>query len=82
MIGPRGASDQQIWNYAREHGFVIVTKDDDYRALSLLFGAPPKLIMIDLGNCPTKAIETLLRAKKSEVETFVADTESALMILT
>jgi predicted nuclease of predicted toxin-antitoxin system len=27
--GLAGGSDQGIWQYAREHGFVIVTKDED-----------------------------------------------------
>lgn len=40
-IGLHGKPDVEIWGYAREHGFVIVSKDDDFRQLSFLHGAPP-----------------------------------------
>ncbi|WP_428995652.1 DUF5615 family PIN-like protein [Lamprobacter modestohalophilus] len=32
QFGQRGASDQTIWDDAREHGFAIVSKDNDFRA--------------------------------------------------
>lgn len=34
--------DRVIWQYAREHGLIIVTKDEDFQHLSVLYGAPPK----------------------------------------
>ena len=32
------ASDRAIWEYARDHGFAIVTKDVDFLRLSALLG--------------------------------------------
>jgi predicted nuclease of predicted toxin-antitoxin system len=29
-------SDRAIWQYARDHGFIIVTKDEDFHRLSVL----------------------------------------------
>ncbi len=29
LLGLEQASDPELWEYAREHDFVIVTKDDD-----------------------------------------------------
>lgn len=43
-------SDTQIWNYAREHGLTIVTKDVDFSDRILLVGPPPRVIHIKLGN--------------------------------
>jgi predicted nuclease of predicted toxin-antitoxin system len=40
---------------------LIVSKDSDFRQRSFLFGAPPKVVSIALGNCSTKAIEDTLR---------------------
>ena len=34
----RGSSDDQIWNYARNNGFAIVSKDSDFRERSALEG--------------------------------------------
>jgi predicted nuclease of predicted toxin-antitoxin system len=36
----RGASDLDIWSRAAAAGFVLVSKDDDFRQLSFLRGAP------------------------------------------
>ena len=45
VLGLHGKPDAEIWAYAREHGFVIVSKDDDFRQLSFLHGAPPANIL-------------------------------------
>src|SRR5262249_10655824 len=34
--------DQFLWEYAREHGFALLTKGKDFTSLSLGRGAPPK----------------------------------------
>ena len=41
-IGPEDAADTDIWDYTREHGLVIVTKDRDYREMSRVRGQPPE----------------------------------------
>jgi len=38
------AVDEVIWNYAREHDFVIISKDSDFRQRCFLFGPPPKVV--------------------------------------
>ena len=38
------ALDETVWTFAREHGYTLVTKDSDFHELSLLRGAPPKVI--------------------------------------
>ena len=40
------AEDSAVWDYARLHGFVIVSKDSDFQARSLLYGSPPKFILL------------------------------------
>lgn len=44
------ASDCNIWMYARENHFVVVTKDSDFIDLSAFYGSPPKLILLKTGN--------------------------------
>ena len=51
-IDMRDATDTQIWEYAKTHDFVIVSKDSDFQARSLLYGSPPKFIWLRVGNCP------------------------------
>lgn len=51
LLSLSGSDDRAIWNYAREHDFVIVTKDDDYLDLSAHHGSPPVVIRLVMGNC-------------------------------
>jgi predicted nuclease of predicted toxin-antitoxin system len=37
-VGLRGAEDAAIWSYARDHDFVVVSKDNDFRQLSFVNG--------------------------------------------
>ena len=61
LAGLQQASDAEIWKFAREHGFAIVTKDDDFSGLQDMHGYPPKLIVLRLGNCNNQQVlETLL----------------------
>ena len=42
--GLKGFPNEAVWKYARDNGFVIVSKDSDFYQRSLLYGHPPKLI--------------------------------------
>jgi predicted nuclease of predicted toxin-antitoxin system len=44
QLGLDRASDDDIWTYARDHEFIIVTKDADFSELSALRGFPPSLL--------------------------------------
>src|SRR5215475_5173344 len=60
-VGLLGASDLAIWQYARDNGFVLVSKDDDFNRLSVWLGPPPKVIGVGLGNCSTQDVIHLLQ---------------------
>jgi len=80
-IGMAEAEDRDIWVHARDSGFVIVSKDNDFQQMSFLYGAPPKVIWIRRGNCSVREIETILRSNATGIEAFGADTESSYLIL-
>ncbi len=48
-IGLERADDQDIWNYAIDHGLTIVTKDADLHQLSFVYGHPPKVVWVREG---------------------------------
>lgn len=73
--------DPRIWAYAVANGFVILTKDNDFQAMSLLFGAPPKIIRLRIGNCPTRDIEALIRTRVADIAAFDSDTTVSLLVL-
>ncbi|MBP6001981.1 MAG: DUF5615 family PIN-like protein [Pyrinomonadaceae bacterium] len=55
------SQDLEVWNYAKQNGFVIVTKDVDFADMSILYGFPPKVLWMCRGNCSTTEIEKILR---------------------
>jgi len=78
---PPSSLDFVIWEHARAHGFVIVSKDDDFNALSLVRGAPPKVIWIRPGNVSTAAVAESLRRARRLLEDFAADPKQAIQTL-
>ena len=80
-VGLARADDSAVWDYARTHGLSIVTKDDDFRQRSFLYGAPPKVIWVHLGNCRTADVVTLLNARVAVVTTFLSDPTSSLLVV-
>lgn len=81
-LGLREAPDIEIWEYAKLHGFVIVSKDSDFQQRSLLYGHPPKFIWLRVGNCPAPFLEELLRRHSAAILEFEADPVAAHLILT
>lgn len=80
-LGLRGATDGAIWERARQEAYAIVSKDNDFRQLSFLHGAPPKIIWLSVGNAGTEAVLRFLRSQRAEIQTFEADTEASLLVL-
>lgn len=68
LIGLERASDAELWNYAKENQFVIVTKDSDYYDISLLHGAPPHVIWLKTGNITKAKVTQLLLDHRAMIE--------------
>jgi predicted nuclease of predicted toxin-antitoxin system len=73
--------DRTIWEFAKQNNFMIVTKDDDFEQRSILFGHPPKVIWIRLGNCRTADLERLLRDSQKVIEAFGEDDQKSILPL-
>ena len=70
-----------MWDFAGERGYIIATKDSDFRQFAFLYGAPPKVIWVRTGNVTTTAIADLLRANRNRVEAFSTSPEESLLVL-
>jgi predicted nuclease of predicted toxin-antitoxin system len=55
-IGLAQAPDSEIWRYAAEGEFVLVSKDDDFFRRAAQPGATVQLVWIRLGNCRNAAL--------------------------
>lgn len=55
-------SDSFLWQYAKENGLVIVTKDADFSERIQLSGPPPRVVHLRVGNMRrTEFIQWLYR---------------------
>lgn len=81
MAGLGGAPDEMIWRHARDAGFVLVSKDDDFYHRSLVNGAPPKVVWLQIGNAPTAAVAACLRRNRSRLAAFAVSATDALLVL-
>jgi predicted nuclease of predicted toxin-antitoxin system len=80
-LGMAAAGDPVIWAFAAANGFVIVSKDTDFQHRALLFGFPPKVIWIRLGNCSTATVVNLLRSRLADIQAFEADPTASFLAL-
>jgi predicted nuclease of predicted toxin-antitoxin system len=81
VCGLGNADDSSIWQYAKDNGFTIVSKDSDFQERSVLHGQPPKFIWLRAGNCSAKEIEKLLRTGFSIIRRFIHEDEESCLVL-
>ena len=80
-VGLQRATDREVWEYAREHDFVVVSKDSDFNDLAFIHGPPPKVIWLRVGNTSTDQIGELLAAANPVVSAFDAHEQDAVLVL-
>ena len=76
-----GAEDVRIWRYAADHGFLLVSKDTDFYDRSLIFGAPPKVVWLRIGNSTVAATASLLRSQFVLIRRFAEDSTATFLPL-
>jgi len=79
LLGMSEKVDTFIWDYAKENGCAIVTKDSDFYDRSVLLGAPPKIIHITLGNCSVGDSAAALMDRSGNVLDFLRHPEKAYL---
>ena len=80
-VGMKATDDPIVWEYAKDNDFMIVSKDADMHDLSLVFGNPPKVVWLRLGNCSTRQVEELLRRDFEVIKLFYEDNSLSLLAL-
>ena len=65
------AADKEIWEFSKQNNYTIVTQDADFNDLNPLYGFPPKIIWIRLGNQKTTDIARLLIEYSIEIDEFL-----------
>ncbi|MBS1518962.1 MAG: DUF5615 family PIN-like protein [Bacteroidetes bacterium] len=66
-IDPQPKNDFDIWKYAKDNNFTIVTFDGDFYEWMVLKGFPPKIIWLRMGN---KTTDNIINDKFSDILDF------------
>ena len=80
-VGLDRSDDDDVWDFARDGGFVLVSKDADFQQRALVHGHPPKVVFLGVGNCPTGRVIGILRDRAADLALFERDAAAALLIL-
>jgi predicted nuclease of predicted toxin-antitoxin system len=80
-IGLLACDDRDIWNFAKENGFVVVSTDSDFYELAMTLGPPPKVVWLRRWTHPTRDAEQLLRREAIRITEFAADPELGFLVL-
>lgn len=48
--------DRAVFEFARRHGYIIVTKDEDFAALATLVDQPAAVVWLRLGNATNSSL--------------------------
>ena len=77
----RRTRDSRIWQYAKEHDYLIVTKDKDFRDMSDALGFPPIVVLIVLRNGPAPEVVSLLQERFGDILELYQDESRAFLEL-
>ena len=80
-VGLKAADDPIVWKYAQDNSLIICSKDSDMHQRSFLFGPPPKVVWVRLGNCSTQEVAGLLRKHFAAIEAFSTDDYASFLTL-
>jgi predicted nuclease of predicted toxin-antitoxin system len=78
-VGLKAADDPVVWEYAKNNKLMVVSKDSDMHQRSFVFGYPPKVVWVRLGNCSTSDVERLLRRHFSSIKIFYEDINASFL---
>ena len=81
MLNLHTATDREVWDFAGQNEYVIVSKDSDFRQLTFLFGPPPKVIWLRVGNANSAATFKVIDDHRDAIEAFEDATDEGLLVL-
>lgn len=65
----KDAADPDIWQYAQSHGYVVVSKDEDFMRYQRDADGNPRFIWVRTGNCKNRdLIDTFMQHLPAVIE--------------
>lgn len=66
-------SDRELWDFAKREHYSIVTFDADFYDLVTLYGHPPKVIWLRMGNTSTDNLIKVIQTHSEIIKAFLTD---------
>jgi predicted nuclease of predicted toxin-antitoxin system len=67
------STDMEIWNFAKQNEFTLITFDSDFNDFVVLKGHPPKVIWLRFGNTLTHNLVEKIIDFKPIITAFLTD---------
>ncbi len=80
-VGLSFSLDIEIWEFARNNNYCIVTFDADFIDISALKGFPPKIIWLRIGNTSTNNLILKLQTDLLIIKDFLNNSEMGFLEL-
>jgi predicted nuclease of predicted toxin-antitoxin system len=72
-----GVDDIIIYNRAKAHGkVIIISKDSDFSFLIQAYGTPPKLVLVNKGNCDNRILWAFMKDRIREAVDILVNTDT------
>ncbi len=82
LVGLEHADDKTIRQFAIDNDFVIATKDADFYDMTVLYGQPPKIVWLKMGNQSKAATIKTLKDNQPVIEhALLIDNKACIEIL-
>lgn len=75
------APDREIWTYAREHEFALLTADADFYEMATALGSPPKVVWLRGCDYANAIAEEIIRRESIRISEFLNNSHAAVLIL-
>jgi len=81
LLGLERSTDAQLCDFAAEHGFVLVSKDDDFNGLVAARAYRPKLLRLALGNATNDQVLPALLAAADRIEAALSQDNVGVVVI-
>jgi len=78
-LGLDTASDIDVWKYAKENGYTLVSKDSDFNDICTLYDFPPHIIWLRLGNSRITVAQDVLVKYKDRICVIIQENKTGII---
>lgn len=65
--------DTSIWRYARQHGYDVIAKDEDFLRLVLAEGFPPRVVAVQNAQVLVAKLAEYMLARLPQIREFLGE---------